>query len=115
MQKIIQFKETVRIKRWTPAIRYMLDMIEGIMSSNDWVPELTITSINDSKHKENSQHYKDLALDVRSHNFLSHEDRLRFLEVLKTTLGPKFFVDLENINTPNEHFHMQLHRTETFE
>lgn len=76
----------------------------------DW----TITSINDSTHMKGSKHYSDEALDLRSKNFgnsiLKHEfrDRLQF------GLGGKFTILIEDEDTPNEHFHIQLKKGETF-
>lgn len=69
----------------------------------DWV----ITSINDGKHLENSKHYKDQAIDLRSKSF---SNPLDFKELLEVHLGERFAVLLENHKEVNEHFHIQVKR-----
>lgn len=110
----MQFKENVRIKRWTPVISVILSTAEKLMNHYDWIPELTITSCNDSTHKVDSQHYKDAAVDIRSKNFLNMIEKGMFKSYLQEELGPKFIVIFESIGTDNEHFHVQLKRTEVF-
>jgi len=112
--KIIQFKSTVRIKRWTPAIAKIIDSLNILQNKYTWLPELVITSANDSTHSENSRHYKDEALDVRSKNFNTLIDKLLFKSALSEELGAKFVVLLEDIDKPNEHFHIQVKKGSTY-
>jgi hypothetical protein len=112
--KIIQFKDNVRIKRWTPAIATILDNAEVLMNRYSWIPELVITSCNDSNHAVNSRHYKDEALDIRSKNFNTIEDKVMFKNALQEELGGKFTVLLESLGTDNEHFHVQVKKDETY-
>lgn len=108
--KIIQFKDDVKIKRWTPALHIMMDCLHSIQNDYEWIPELMITSCNDGKHMVTSQHYKDVAFDVRSHNFASLKDKQDFVMLVQKLLGPKFYIFLEDVGLPNEHFHMHLVR-----
>lgn len=94
----------------TPALAYIFYKLE-IFHSTRMSPqpdELVITSINDSKHSENSRHYTNEAIDLRSHNFKSIEDKEFFRVRLESFLGPKFTVLLENVGDSTEHFHIQV-------
>ena len=112
--KIIQFKDNVRIKRWTPAIATIIDTAEVLMNRYPWIPELTVTSCNDSQHLPTSKHYTDEAIDIRSKNFNDDTDKRLFATSLQEMLGPRFTVLLENFGTFNEHFHIQVKKGETF-
>ena len=68
---------------------------------------LVITAGSDGKHKKGSRHYTFQAIDVRSKT-LTGEQRTAVGASLRTTLGPKFLVLLENSGTENEHFHIEL-------
>lgn len=114
MAKIIQFKESVRIKAWTPGLSEIMNYLESIQNRFDWIPELTITSCNDSVHLPNSQHYKDMAIDIRSHNFVDLTAKENFITMLQGGLGPKFLVLFESVGTDNEHIHVQQVRGVTF-
>lgn len=69
--------------------------------------EVVITSVTDGKHKTGSLHYTGAAVDVRSKNFHSHDDKVLFLQRLLDRLGPEYEGFLEAENTPNEHFHVE--------
>lgn len=114
LHKIIHFKSNVRFKRWTKALNEMITASDIIMNRYEWIPELIITSVNDSVHNKNSRHYKDEAIDIRSKNFKNLQDKLMFKSALADELGPKFTVLLEGLDTPNEHFHVQVKKGETF-
>lgn len=68
--------------------------------------ELVVTSANDSTHMAGSQHYADLAIDVRSKTFKPAASDA-FLERLRHELGPDYTVLYEGDGTPNAHFHLQ--------
>jgi hypothetical protein len=79
--------------------------------SNLCPKEIVITSANDSKHSNNSKHYLNEALDLRSHNFMPGT-KIAFREELERFLNIgspcPFTVLLEGLDTPNEHFHVQV-------
>lgn len=102
---------TVKFKSLTPAMAWILYRLENfhrVMMHGK--PNLVITSINDGTHAPNSRHYIDEAIDIRSKNFESLQDKLDFCARFEDMLGPKFRVMLENIDQPNEHFHVQVRK-----
>jgi hypothetical protein len=112
---VVTFTATVRLKRLTPALKTILDVLYALDGSAAWFPpDLVVTSVNDSKHRSGSRHYVDEAVDVRSHNFASQGDRISFRELLANRLGPRFTVLLEDEGLPNEHFHIQPKKGTTF-
>ena len=66
-----------------------------------------ITSTNEGKHKKNSFHYKDLAYDFRTHHVSTSQERQKILQELRNELGADYDCILENLNTPNEHIHIE--------
>ena len=69
--------------------------------------EVVVTSGKDSKHMMGSKHYAGNALDIRSKNFKSYEDKLLYLDAVMERLGEKYQGILEFVDTPNEHFHIE--------
>lgn len=94
----------------TPALAYILYCLERFHRTTkvDQPTDLVITSMNDSNHTPNSKHYKNEAIDIRSKNFKDQVDKHIFRYELELCLGPFFTVLLENENTANEHFHVQV-------
>jgi hypothetical protein len=105
-------KETVRFKRFTPAMLHMLRVLgHSIVVAQP--PELVITSANDGQHDPHSRHYTDEALDIRVHNFpqVPGIDTVAiFVGALQQRLGPQFTVLVEDRDTPNAHIHIQVKR-----
>lgn len=95
---------------------YMLCTLERIhrLKLCEQPENLVITSANDSKHKTDSKHYKNQALDLRSKSFKTEEMKAKFMAVLKRELGPKFTVIYEYPGEVNEHFHVQVKKGEVF-
>lgn len=110
---MILFKDSVRIKVFSPVIRDILVGLERFCRyHSDICPsQLVVTSINDSTHKEGSKHYINQAIDVRSKNFESWNKR-KFKDLLTQYLNldapNRYTVLLESENMDNEHFHIQL-------
>ena len=118
---MLAFKGGVRLKRLSKALIHIIHGIEHVyVYSLTGVPKvLTITSINDSKHSINSKHYTDKALYLRSKNFSTSADKKKFRRILEIYLNreyekPRFRVLLESLGKPNEHFHIQVKKGETF-
>lgn len=114
---MITYKPNVRVKVLSPALLHIqtklfnLNLLKIPNYPEDWV----ITSINDGMHMNNSRHYNNEALDLRSKNFQSLEMKLEFQERLKFELGStKFTVLLENIGKEEEHFHIQVKKGTKF-
>lgn len=89
----------------TPAMIRMLDALFTISERTKF--EIVITSVNDSTHMTTSKHYKDMAIDFRSHSFTSAQKAL-IQQHVRELLGPKFTLLLEDAGKPNEHFHLQV-------
>lgn len=113
---MIRFKPSVRFNTYSPALRYILEVLDELNRQQipDYPKDWVVTSVNDSKHKTDSKHYKDMALDLRSHNFKSLFIKQQFANRLEMALGPKFSVLLESINASNEHFHIQVKKGEIY-
>ena len=111
---MILFKDTVRIKRLTPDLKFILNKLDEFHKVFITIcpSDVVITSINDSTHSERSKHYVDEAIDIRSKNFEAWNKNAFVLEFSRYLnlyyAEPKFTVLLEGLNTPNEHFHIQV-------
>ncbi len=106
--RYICFKVNCRFKKWTPALGYILNVLNLIQNKAPWIPDLVVTSVNDGKHMQNSKHYTDEAVDLRTRDFKSSDDKEHFIKLLREYLGPKFTVLHESVGTANEHIHVQV-------
>ncbi len=109
---MVIFKDTVRIKVWTPALSTIFEVLAEIDEVRyNWCPaDLTITSINDSSHMNGSRHYTNEAVDVRSKSFKMPDDKEYFRVLAGKKLGDKFTVLFENVGLEHEHFHIQVRK-----
>ena len=108
-------KANVRFKRFTPALLRIVNAVYLVAGRTSDVPDIVITSANDSTHGEKSRHYSDEALDLRSRSFPSPTAKLRFAALLRAELGPAFTILYEGGGTPNEHWHVQPRKGTTYE
>jgi len=114
---MILFKPSVRIKRWTPALRKLICTLDYL--SDLYKKDITVTSVNDSGHSVNSRHYTDEAIDIRSRD-MDNELKYKFLDDYRRLLNhspePLFTVLLENegrfTGDAVEHFHAQVKKGE---
>lgn len=113
---MVIFKDNVRFRVWTPALSYMLDVVQTIDEKKyDWKPlNLVVTSVNDSNHSVNSRHYKNEAIDIRTRSFKDEIDKSKFVFKLQEMLGNKFTVLYEDPGGPNQHIHIQVRKGELF-
>ena len=100
-------KPSVRFKDFPPAMIAILSGLSAVARATATVPELVITSANDSTHAPTSRHYAGEAVDIRSKHFPSAAAREAFAAALRQQLGPAFTVLLEDDGGPNEHLHIQ--------
>lgn len=100
----------------TPGLAFILYALEKFhrRKTVNQPENLVITSINDGKHQDDSRHYKNEAVDIRSKSFASREDKRIFRYELELFLGSFFRVLLENEGTENEHFHIQVKKGMTY-
>ncbi|HYE87468.1 MAG TPA: hypothetical protein VEA16_13995 [Vicinamibacterales bacterium] len=100
-------KPTVRFKAFTPALLRILRGVFTVAQACTDVPDVVITSANDSTHSPKSRHYTNEAVDLRSRSFPSSTAKQRFAALLRAELGPAFTVLYEGAGTPQEHWHIQ--------
>ena len=103
---MIQVKEGVIFKALKPQIYIILPALDAIFDKVN--RNCVITSAADGTHKQGSFHYKDLALDLRSHDLPNEQVKLEVLQALKDALGENYDMILENLGNPSEHFHIEF-------
>lgn len=101
----MKLKAGVRLADLCPQMVLAATVIDGICTRR-WI-ECVITSANDSKHGDNSWHYKGRALDFRTHFEELNGQEQSFRDEVKVALGDEFDVVLEGVGTPNEHLHVE--------
>lgn len=101
----VTFKSTVRLRALTPVLMSIFSAILHL--DGELAGDIVITSVNDSQHKPNSQHYRDTAVDIRTNDRPRHVDQVMVVR-LRQLLGPNYTVLYESEGTPNEHIHIQL-------
>lgn len=119
---MLAFKDGVRLNFDAPAIRHMIDVLEEASQTSAvrqclLYGDLTITSGNDSQHAKDSRHYRDEAIDLRTHNIRTAKRGFlrEYLEAKLNGAWPgKFRVLHEYPNTDSEHLHVQVTKGETF-
>lgn len=103
----VTFKANVRFKEFSPELEYILHHLRKVEAP---VPEIVVTSVNDSEHMTLSKHYSNQALDVRTKNFKDLPSKRAYQKALQDSLGTDFAVILEFIGGANEHIHVQLRK-----
>lgn len=101
----VNLKDMVRIKVLTPALMAMLTALVILDAEMDG--DITVTSINDSRHMVGSQHYRNTAVDIRTNDRPASMDAMMAAR-LRQILGPAYTVLYESPGTPNEHIHIQI-------
>jgi uncharacterized protein YggU (UPF0235/DUF167 family) len=84
------------------------DEIVDIYRASGIKKDVVITSGNDSRHKANSLHFSDKAVDLRS-NYLTDKTQLSLATDLQVKLGKNFTVISEHfVNKSNNHIHIEV-------
>uniref|UniRef100_UPI00146D1F8A hypothetical protein n=1 Tax=Desulfovibrio aminophilus TaxID=81425 RepID=UPI00146D1F8A len=97
--------ENVRDKNLDPRITSQYETIGRIFKEHG--AEVVITSANDSKHMQNSLHYKNLAVDIRGKKD-THETMNAIRKSLQDALGPDYDVLYETYkNKDLNHIHIE--------
>lgn len=102
---MIYIIEGVRFRELRPEIYSIFSTIDEVFKHHGL--ECTITSANDKTHMTNSLHYRNLALDLRSH-FIPKGYEQSIVNELQEALGSDYDILLEGLNTPNEHIHLEF-------
>lgn len=98
---LIKLASTVK----TPKVVVIACAVVNAANALD-LPDMLITSGNDSTHMVGSKHYTDEALDFRIHH-LTAEQQQALKAVVKARLGADYDVILESLGTPNSHLHVE--------
>lgn len=98
---LIKLKPTVKVPK-VVIIACALSNAAEILS----LPDMLITSGNDSKHKTGSKHYSDEALDFRTKH-LTKDQKHKLVAEVKRRLGKDYDVILESEGKVNEHLHIE--------
>lgn len=101
----ISLKPGVKLAGLQPQIVLAITVAEHIWWLHGETP-LVITSCNDGQHKEDSFHYRGLAVDLRTKT-LPENERTAAVKRLREALGTEFDVLYENVGQPNEHVHVE--------
>jgi hypothetical protein len=107
-------KSTAKSKGYTLGLCRILTVLCEMAQEMTHPKRLVGTSQNDSVHSKNSRHYKDEAIDIRSKSFKTLTSKIRFRDRLRLKLGQMFYVELEDIGTKNEHFHLQIRKGRSY-
>lgn len=103
---MIGIKPTTRFAVLRPEIYKLFPILDDIFTSLH-LP-CVITSANDGTHMTGSLHYKNLAIDVRSHDLGSLDQKHEVLQKMKSVCGPDYDILFENPGEDNEHFHLEF-------
>jgi hypothetical protein len=71
------------------------------------LPDMLVTSGNDSTHMKGSKHYSDEALDFRTKH-LTPDQKYQLVAAVRKRLGNGYDVILESERRANEHLHIEL-------
>lgn len=115
--KPLIFKDNCRFRKYTASLDWILRNLLLIQNAYEWLPQLVVTSVNDSNHSKIplSRHYIDEAIDIRTHDFKTTGDRQIFIQYLDLYINQSpeaarknsFLILLEYEGTDNEHIHIQ--------
>lgn len=98
---LIKFKSTVIVPKTTIIASAVINAANTL-----GLPDMYVTSGNDSKHMQGSKHYEDKALDLRTKH-LTLPMKAALIKEVKRRLGPDYDVILEFEGTMNEHLHIE--------
>lgn len=102
---MLKLKPGVKLHDLSPQIVLAIQVAHGQYLRR--VPEMVVTSCNDSVHGRNSLHAIGHAVDLRVHGIGDIEElALDILEALGGAVG-QFDVVVEGLGTPNAHIHIE--------
>ncbi len=111
MPKVL-LKPGCRFDVLAPAGFAILDALRDI--AKFFPQHSTITAGTNGQHAENSKHHTGEAFDIRSHD-MDESKQAQFRESVTMALGmEKFTLLLEDQGRPNEHWHLQKRKGQTY-
>ena len=99
---LIKFKSSVVVPKVTIIAAAVANAANELS-----LPDMLVTSGNDSLHMRGSKHYTDDALDIRTKH-LSTEQKHALVKTIKRRLGRDYDVILEYEGKINEHAHIEF-------
>ena len=102
---MLKLKSNVKLSGLKEEMLWALDQAQGIFQSHG--KDCVVTSARDTGHCDHSQHYKGLAVDLRSRHIQYTTEKVEVLGALKAILGHEYQVIFENEGKPQEHFHIE--------
>ena len=103
----LTFKPGVRVNELRPEITRTYPLVEDAWRNNGG-PAPVVTSGSDGKHRRDSKHYSDAAIDLRCNN-LSDEHCQRIADSLQKSLGSDYDVVFERYpsDPSRDHIHLE--------
>lgn len=89
----------------TPQMDRVLDVVTAVWSRYGRMA--TVTSGTDGVHSASSAHYDGMALDFRTKDVDSVNDKHAMIQEVKASLGQDYFVLFEDEGLANEHLHVE--------
>ena len=99
----IYFKEGVACTGFPPPILFAMQESAIIIVAQG--ERCTVTSWNDRSHRVGSDHYVNYGFDLRS-KLLHPSIKQAVRDQISHRVGPTFYVALEFLDEPEEHFHL---------
>lgn len=101
----MKIKHGVRLTGLMPQTVLAMLIVERIYERRGL--ECVLTSVNDSKHSDNSWHYRGAAFDARTKQAALEGQEQVLRDEVQAALGIDFDVVIEDIGTENEHLHVE--------
>lgn len=100
-------KPGVNLTNLKPEIKNLLQKIEEIFTSSGF--DLIVTCGSEA-HPEKDPHTHGYAIDLRSKHVKDFTTKKEILFKLQDLLDDNYFIQLESIDQPNEHYHLQVRK-----
>lgn len=102
----IYLKEGVMLNGLDSAVWEAVGRVAPLFAQLTPEKALTVTAGLDGKHMPGSKHYLGCAVDLRTHS-VPRAALGELLRDVKGLLNADFFVQIEGLNEPDEHMHLQ--------
>ena len=105
---VIGVKPGVDLSNLNLPVRAIIPVIVSVWTQFPGAPDPVVTSANDGRHREDSKHYTDDAIDLRGNN-LSDANMKQIANELQRRIGSDYDVIAEYFpgSPSNEHIHIE--------
>ena len=97
---MLRIKSGVEMVNISPQITLAIQIAHSVYSQFN--TDCVITSLTDGKHRENSLHYKGLAVDLRTRN-IQKDQKIPLINTLRSEIGENYDVVLEKTHVHIEY------------